>query len=158
MIIAMTIVRVMEPSIHEVIDMITMGHALVSAAWPMRMGTPGFRCAAGWIGVADLDDVFVNMILVHMMQMTIVEVIDVAVMAQSRVSAVRTMPMGMIGMMPLGAGSHGLPVYPRVLSTRSQGLGAAVRVMQGVMYRRRISGLDHESRWPWQRVPGPKVG
>jgi hypothetical protein len=73
----------------------------------MRVRAPGVGRAAQWIGVADLDDMFVNVIPMHMMQMTIVEVIDMAVMAHSCVSATRTMFMSVIRMMLLVAGGHG---------------------------------------------------
>jgi hypothetical protein len=51
--------------------------------------------------------VFVDMILMRVMQMTIVEVVDVAMMAHGRVSAVRTMLVGMMRMMLLAADGHG---------------------------------------------------
>ena len=46
------------------------------------------------------------MIPMHVMQMTIVEIIDVAIVAHSRVSTTRTMLMGVIRMMLLGAHGH----------------------------------------------------
>jgi hypothetical protein len=106
-IIAMAIMWVMQPTAHEVIDVIAVRHAFVSAARPMRVRAPGFGRAPRGIGVADLDDVFVDMILVHVMQMTVVEVIDVAMMAHGRVSAARTMLVSVIRMMRLVAEGHG---------------------------------------------------
>lgn len=41
MIVAMAIMRVMQPSVYEVIDVITVGHAFVSAARPVRVFAPG---------------------------------------------------------------------------------------------------------------------
>jgi hypothetical protein len=102
----MTVMWVMQSSVHEVIDVIAVRHGFVSAARPMRMGALGLGHAAQGIGVADLDNVFIDMIPMHVMQMTIVEVIDVAVMAHSRVSTTRTMLMRVIGMMLLGADGH----------------------------------------------------
>jgi hypothetical protein len=106
-IVAMTIMRVVQPSVHEVIEVIAVGHAFVSTARSMRVRAPGVGGAARGIGVADLDDMFVNVIPMHMMHVTIVEVIDMAVMAHSCVSATRTMPMRVIRMMLLVAGRHG---------------------------------------------------
>ena len=102
----MVIMWVMQSSVHEVIDVIAVRHGFVSAARPMRMRAPGLRRAAQGIGVADLDNVFVDMIPMHVMQMTIVEVIDMAMMAHSRVSTTRTMLMRVIRMMLLGADGH----------------------------------------------------
>ena len=113
-IIAMAIMRVMQPSVHEVIDVITVRHAFVSAAQPMRVRAPGVGRAARRIGVADLNNMFVDMIPMHVVQMTIVEVIDMALMAHSRVSTLRTMLMGVIRMMPLVAEGH--EVYSPILA------------------------------------------
>jgi hypothetical protein len=107
MIIAMAIVWVMQPAVYEVIHVITVGHAFVSAARPMRMRAPGVGRATRGVGVADLDNMFVDVIPMHVMQMTIVEVIDMAMMAHSRVSTARTMLVSVIGMMLLVAEGHG---------------------------------------------------
>jgi hypothetical protein len=115
-IIAMPVMWVMQPSLHEIIDVITVGHPIVSAARPMRVRASGVGRAAQGIGVADLDNVFVDMIPMHVMQMTIMEVIDMAVMAHSRVSTVRTMLMGVIRMMRLVAEGHRFARLSWVLS------------------------------------------
>jgi hypothetical protein len=103
----MAIMWVMQPSVYEVVDVITVRHSLVSAVRPMRVRAPRVGRATRRIGVADLNDMFVDMTSMHMMQMTVVEVIDMAMMAHGRVSAVRTMLVGMIRMMLLVAGGHG---------------------------------------------------
>jgi hypothetical protein len=48
----------------------------------------------------------VNMILMHVMKMAVVEVIDMALMADRRMSAVGTVPVAMAGMMLFVAGCH----------------------------------------------------
>jgi len=96
----------MQSPVHEVIDVIAVRHGFVSAARPMPMRASGLRCTPQGIGVADLNNVFVDMILMHVMQMTIVEVIDVTIMTHSRVSTTRTMLMGVIRVMLLGAHGH----------------------------------------------------
>ena len=106
-IIAMAIMWVMQSTAHEVIDVITVGHAFVSAARPMRVKAPGVGRATRGIGVADLDNMFVNMIPMHVMQVTIVKIIDMAMMAHSRVSTARTMLVSVIRMMLLVAEGHG---------------------------------------------------
>ena len=130
-IIAMIIMWVMQSSVHEVVDVIAVRHGFVSAARPMHMGAPGLGRAAQGIGIADLDNVFVDMIPMHVMQMTIVEVIDMAMMAHSRVSTTRTMLMRVIRMMLLGADGHefGLAgAFVRFFPTPSR-LGSSARIM-----------------------------
>jgi hypothetical protein len=107
-IIAMATVWAMEPTTHEVIDVITVGHAFMSAARPMRVRAPDVGRTTQGIGVADLDNMFLDMIPMHVMQLTIVEVIHVAMMAHSRVSAARTMLVSVIRMMLLVGEGHGL--------------------------------------------------
>jgi hypothetical protein len=49
---------------------------------------------------------FVHVIFVHMVEMTVVKIIHMAVMANRGVPAVRAMLMSVIGMMLLSAGRH----------------------------------------------------
>jgi hypothetical protein len=49
--------------------------------------------------------VFVNTIFVHVVKVSVVKIVDVAIVPDCGVAAVRTMLMGMVGMMFLGA-SH----------------------------------------------------
>jgi hypothetical protein len=118
MIIAMITMWMMQPSVHDVIDVITVGHAFVPTVWPMSMRAPGAKRAPRRIGVAHLNNVFVDVILVHVMQMTIVEVIHMAIMPNSGVSAAWTMLVSVTTMMRLGAGNHGLLLTPGVLPRR----------------------------------------
>jgi hypothetical protein len=90
MIIAMAVMWVMQPSVHKVIDVITVRHLFVSAAQTMRMRAPGLKRAAHGVGIANLDNMFVDMIFMHVMQMTIVQIIDMVVMAY------KGMPLGSI--------------------------------------------------------------
>ena len=78
------------------------------------------RRALHGIGRIDRDDVLVDMILVHVVEMPVVQVVDVALVAYRRMPAVGTMLVGMIGMMLLGAGGH------RVFSFSAVGAGPAV--------------------------------
>jgi hypothetical protein len=52
--------------------MIAVRHAFVSAAWPMRVRAPGVWRAARRVGVADLDNMFIDVAPMHVVQMTIV--------------------------------------------------------------------------------------
>jgi hypothetical protein len=51
----------------------------------------------------------VNMIPVHVVQMAVMKIVNMAVMANSRMPAVRAMLVDMVGMLPLGAGGHEIP-------------------------------------------------
>jgi hypothetical protein len=120
MIVAMAVMRMMQPPIHEVIDVIAMGYAFVSAARSMRVRAPGVAGAARGIGIADLDDMFVDMVPMHVVQVAIMEVVHMTVVAHSRVSTVRAMLMRVIRVMLLVAGRHGLLVclVPGIIQTQ----------------------------------------
>ncbi len=87
----MVAVRVMEMSLHQVVDMIAMGHCRVAAAGAVNM--PLFvpaalmgRGATVRMGGVDLKDVFVDMTCVGMVQVPVVQVIDVIVMLNRQMS------------------------------------------------------------------------
>ena len=65
----------------------------------------GFRRTAVRIFCTHRYCVFVNMIFVHVVKVSVVKIVDVAIVPDCGVAAVRTMLMGMVGMMFLGA-SH----------------------------------------------------
>jgi hypothetical protein len=123
-IVAMAIMWMMQPSVHEVVNVITVRHAFMSAPRTVRVRAPGIWRAARGIGVADLDNMFVDMIAMRVMQMTIVEVIDMVMMAHSCVSTARTMLMSVIRMMRLVAEGHMFLAY---LENLSGGPGYATR-------------------------------
>ena len=64
------------------------------------------RCALHGICGVDRDDMFVHMILVHMVEMTIVKIVHMPVMANRGVSAIRAMAMGVVLMVLFGASGH----------------------------------------------------
>ena len=107
MIVAMIAVRVMQPPADEVIDMVAVRHCLVSAVGAVRMRAARLRGAVHRIGGVDRDGVLVDVVLVHVMEMAVVEIVDVAVMANRGVTAVRAMPMAVVGVVLLGASGHG---------------------------------------------------
>jgi hypothetical protein len=105
-IIAMIAVRMVQPTVHEIVDMVTVRHLFVSAVWSVCVCAVDFRRAAHGICGGDRDGMFVHVILMHMVKMAVVKIIHVAVMANRGVPAFRTMLMRVIGMMLLGAGRH----------------------------------------------------
>lgn len=60
--------------------------------------TTGNRLALGRIGCADRDHMLIVMPLVGMVQVAIVEVVDMVIMANTQVAAVRAVDVGVIGM------------------------------------------------------------
>jgi hypothetical protein len=63
------------------------------------------RAFRGICGI-DRDNMFVNVILVHMVQMTIVKVVHMPLMANRGVSAIRAVAMGVVRMVFLSASGH----------------------------------------------------
>ena len=72
----------------------------------MLVRAAGLRRALDRIGGVDRDGVLVDMIFVRVMEVAVVEIIDVAFMADRGMPAVGTMLVGVVGMMLLGAGGH----------------------------------------------------
>ena len=91
-IVAVPLVGMMEVSVDEVIDMISMGNGFVSASLSMlvfgAMRAAGMaRRAIGRIGGTDLDAVLVDMIGMRVVEMSIMKVVDVTVVTDCGMSA-----------------------------------------------------------------------
>ena len=71
----------MQPSAHEVIDMVAMGHGFVPAGRAMLVRAARLRRALHGIGGIDWDHVLVDVILVHVVKMAVMEIIDMSFMA-----------------------------------------------------------------------------
>jgi hypothetical protein len=69
------------------------------------------------------------------MQVAVVEIIDVAVVADRRMPAVGTMLMGMVGMMFLGAGSHDALSFFLPLPSSAVRAPGTARTGLGVNYK-----------------------
>lgn len=108
MVVAMTTMGMVQPSIHEVIDVVPMRHGFVPAGRAVLVRADGLRRALHGIGRVDRNGMLINVILVRMMQMAIMKIIDMAVMPDRRMPAVGTMHVAMVAMMLLGAGRHSL--------------------------------------------------
>lgn len=100
-IVAVVAVRMMQVAVHEVIDVVAVRDRFVAAAGAVDMR--GVVAGAGRgvaIGIrsADLDDVFIDVPGVRVMQMPVVQVIDVPVVLHCDVAAVGAVLMVVIGM------------------------------------------------------------
>jgi hypothetical protein len=107
MVVAMIAVRMVQVSVHQIVDMVAVRDRLVSAAGAMLMGALYIRRAAGGIGRVDSDDMLVDVIAMHVVQMAVMQVVDVPVMADSDVTAAWAVLMGVVGMVLLVASGHG---------------------------------------------------
>jgi hypothetical protein len=66
----------------------------------------GLRCAADRIPRIDLDDMFVDVILMHMVEVAVVKIVDMPIMVDRGMSTVWAVLMGMVGMMLFGTNAH----------------------------------------------------
>jgi hypothetical protein len=105
-IIAVITMRMMQLPAYEVIDMVAVRYGFVPAVWTVLMGAADFRRAAHGIFGGDRNHMFVDMTLMHMMKMAIVKIVDMAVMADGGVAAVRAMFVGMVGVVLFSTGGH----------------------------------------------------
>jgi hypothetical protein len=102
----MITVGMMQPAVYEIVDMIAMRHRFVSAVWTVRVRAMDLWRALHGIGGADRDGVLIHVILVHMMEMAIVQVVHMIAMANRSVSAVRAMLVSVVGVVFLGTCRH----------------------------------------------------
>jgi hypothetical protein len=100
-VIAMTVVGVMEMAPDQVIDMISMGHGLVTTSGPVHMSLLMYctfmpRCTVFRVCFRHGYDMLINMAAVRIVQMAVVQIVDVLVMNDPLVPAFRAMRMSMI--------------------------------------------------------------
>jgi hypothetical protein len=85
-VVAMARMRMMQVAIYEVIHMISMRHTLMTAVRSMNVGglvgsAIVFRCAGCRILSIGRNHVVVDMVVVHVVQVSIVKIIGVSLMA-----------------------------------------------------------------------------
>jgi hypothetical protein len=102
----MVAMGMVQSSIHEVIDMIPVGHAFVSARRVVRVRTARLWGTLDGVGGTNFDEMLINMILMHMMKMTVMEIIDVVLMAYCCMSTMRTVPVSMVRVLLLATSGH----------------------------------------------------
>jgi hypothetical protein len=94
-VVAVAVVRVMEPSFDKMVPVITMGHQRVAAAGTMVVAPLHGRTGLG-VSLADLDTALVKMVAVQMMQAPVVQVVSVLMVADCGVAASLAMNMRMV--------------------------------------------------------------
>jgi hypothetical protein len=100
-IIAVIAVHVVQMTGNQVVNVIPVGNCLVSATWAMLVAlfVPSANVIGSTscrIGRGSFDHVFIDMAVMQEMQMSVVQVVDVAVVLHSGMSAVGTMLMRML--------------------------------------------------------------
>ena len=61
----MIAVRMVQPTVYEIVDMVAMGYRFVSAVWTVRVRAMDFGRALHGICGVDRDSVLIHVILVH---------------------------------------------------------------------------------------------
>ena len=97
----MPFVWMMQMSLHQIIDVISMRYGLVSTALTVHMAlfmrpTGMTRSACCRIGLRHLERVFVKVALMRMMQMPVMQIIHMPLMQYRRVPAIRAVHVRMV--------------------------------------------------------------
>jgi hypothetical protein len=110
----MPAMRMMKVPFDQVVHMISMWHGFVAASRPMHMAlivcataVPGG--ASVGVGGRHLNSMFIDMVTVHMVQVPVMQIINMASMPDSRVTTIGSVDMRMVRMLRIGAGRHVAP-------------------------------------------------
>ncbi len=105
MIVAVVAMRMMQVTIDQVIDVVTMRHCFVAATLTMDvagfMATALMRHASAGVCRIDIEPVLFDFSALLVMKVPVVQVIDMAAMLDRRMAALRTVLMRMILMLVL---------------------------------------------------------
>jgi hypothetical protein len=99
----MVAMGMMQSAVYKIVEMVTMRHRFMPAVWTVDVSAVDFRRTVHGICGINSDDMFVHVILVHVVEMAVVKIIRMAVMANRGVPAFRTMLVSVVGMMFFGA-------------------------------------------------------
>lgn len=114
-IVAMTVMRMVQTAVHQIADMVSMRDGLMSASGAMDMtvlmteilicdGRTLIRVLVGYF-----DDMLVHMIFMRMVKMTVVKIVHVIAVAHRRMAATGSVNMRMVFMFRIRAGHLFLP-------------------------------------------------
>jgi hypothetical protein len=102
----MIAMRVMQASVYKVVDVVTVRYSFVPTVRAVRVRALGSRSVLSWIRSVDRQDMLVNMIPMHVVQMAVMNIVDVTIMADRSVAAGRSVLVGMVGMLLFAASGH----------------------------------------------------
>jgi len=94
----MIAMRMMQTAVHKVIHVIAVRHLRMSTVGPVLVFFTLNRVAFIRIGFTDFNDMLVNMTIMRVMQMAVVKVINVTLVFNLRMAAIGAMLVGMIFM------------------------------------------------------------
>ena len=102
MVVAVVAVRVVQVAIDEVIDVVAMRYGFVSAAGAVYMSRFVAVAVMIWgadvrVGGADGDAVFIDVVVVRVVQVAVVQVINVAFVFDGGVTAIRAVLVFVVG-------------------------------------------------------------
>ena len=105
MVVAVSVVWMMQSAINQIIHVIAMRNGSVAAIGTMNvLPVVAFRSQRAFVrvDVADGNGVFIHMVAVRMVQMAVVQIIHMAFVFDGGVSAAEAVDMGMIGVRGAG--------------------------------------------------------
>jgi hypothetical protein len=102
----MIAVRMVQPAVYEIVNVVAMRYRFVSAIWTVYVRAMDFRRALRRVCGIDRDSVLIHVVLVHMMEMAVMKIIHMAIVADRRVPATRTMLVGVVVVVFLGTCDH----------------------------------------------------
>ena len=103
MIVAVVAVRVVEMPLDQIVDVVAMRNRLMAA---LGAATAMLRSAGARIAGAHGDDVLVDVIAMHTVQMPVVQIVDMGVMLNRGVPATGAVFVGMVRVPGLAARAH----------------------------------------------------
>jgi hypothetical protein len=112
-IVAVIAVWMMQMAVDEVINMVAVRDRLVAAAGAMPVGALDVLRALGRIRCIDRDHMLIDMIVMNMMQVAVVEIIDMACMANRSMAAIWAVLVGMLRVLPPVSNSANTPSMSR---------------------------------------------
>jgi hypothetical protein len=116
-IVAVIAVRMMQPAVHEIVDVIAVRNGLVPAIWAVLVRAVGFRRTPHGIRRTDLDGMLIDVILMHVMKVAVVKIVHMAVMPDGGMPAIRAVLMRMVWMVLFGASHDLFPSFRRSMRT-----------------------------------------
>lgn len=99
-VVAMSVMRMMQAAIHKVIHVVAMRNGGVTTIGTMDvLPVVAFRAKCALVGIcgADGNDVFIHMPVVRMMQMAVVKIINMTIVHNGNVPTIFAVNMRMIG-------------------------------------------------------------
>ena len=107
MIVAMSIVRMVQMAVHQIIQVVAVRNGGVAAVGSVNMfPVVAFRSqrALVRVGVTDRNDVFIHMVTVRMVQMAVVKIIHMTLVHDGDVPAILAVEMGVVRVSFAGMG------------------------------------------------------